>query len=277
MKKSLSLLVLFLMTVLPGRVSAQIVDNIGIYSTAMNKEIKNVIILPGSYSNHPDMNYPVVYLLHGHGNNYVSWSSQIKPDLDKVASQLNLIFVCPDGAESWYWDSPVNPAYQYETYVSKELTNYIDQHYRTVKSREGRAITGYSMGGHGSLWLGFRHPDIYGACGSMSGGVDIRPFPENWNMKKMLGSYAGNPKIWDEHTVINQIPSASQYGPAAIIIDCGTDDFFYQVNLALHEKLLQQKIPHDFISRPGNHSHSYWNNAIDYQLLFFWKFFNKQK
>ena len=159
-------------------------------------------------------------------------------------------------------------------YVSKELINYIDSQYRTYNNRKGRAITGFSMGGHGALWLAFRHPDTYGACGSISGGVDIRPFPENWEMKQLLGPYSENPQRWNEYTVINQLPYNSKSGPLAIIIDCGYYDFFYTVNQKLHEKLRYYNIPHDFLTRPGGHTHEYWNNAIDYQLLFFYKYFH---
>ena len=90
-----------------------------------------------------------------------------------------MIIVCPDGGfGSWYWDSPVDAGSQYETYVSNELVTWIDSKYKTIKTRKGRAITGLSMGGQGALYLAFRHQDIFGAAGSMSGGVDIRPFPE---------------------------------------------------------------------------------------------------
>lgn len=145
-----------------------------------------------------------------------------------------------------------------------------------MKSPKGRAVSGFSMGGHGSLWLGFRHPDVFGACGSMSGGVDIRPFPENWNMKASLGDYADNREIWDSHTVINIVHKLNPKTMPAIIIDCGTSDFFYEVNEALHRKLLYHRIPHDYITRPGGHSHQYWRNAIDYHLVFFLKFFNSK-
>ena len=62
-------------------------------------------------------------------------------------------------------------------YVSSELVKYIDTHYSTIKDRKGRAVTGLSMGGHGGMWLSIRHKDVFGAGGSTSGGVDIRPFP----------------------------------------------------------------------------------------------------
>ena len=130
------------------------------------------------------------------------------------------------------------------------------------------------MGGHGGLWTAIRHKDAFGACGSTSGGVDIRPFPKNWDMAKRLGDYESNKEIWDTHTVINQIDKI-QNGDLAIIFDCGEADFFIQVNKDLHNRLLEKKIDHDFITRPGGHTGEYWNNAIDYQILFFDKFFKK--
>ena len=256
---------------------AQTTDTVQVYSTSMKKEIPNIVILPASYFHHPQTMYPVVYLLHGYGGNFSTWATYTKPDLDQVASRLELIIVCPDGANSWYWDSPADSSYRYETYASKELVHYIDTHYRTIKSRQGRAVTGFSMGGHGGLWLGFRHNDVFGACGSMSGGVDIRPFPSNWEMDKRLGNYDSHKTSWEQHTVINQLPDNLAQKPLAIIIDCGTEDFFYEVNCSLHTKLLQNHIPHDFIIRPGKHNHAYWNNAIDYQLLFFRKAFDSGK
>lgn len=132
------------------------------------------------------------------------------------------------------------------------------------------------MGGHGAMWLSINHPDVFGACGSMSGGVDIRPFPNNWSMKSWLGSYKDNPTVWDEHTVINQL-NKIEPNTLSIIIDCGTGDFFYEVNKQLHEKLTYLNIPHDFITRPGIHDKPYWTNAIKSQLVFFDTYFQKNK
>jgi enterochelin esterase-like enzyme len=75
--------------------------------------------------------------------------------------------------------------------------------------------------------------------------------------------------------VVKQIESLTN-NQLAIIIDCGVDDFFLTVNRALHEKLLQLKINHDYIERPGGHSSAYWSGNIDYQILYFKKFFEKK-
>ncbi len=255
------------------RTFAQSVDTVLVYSPSMDKQIKNVIILPENYGKAADVKYPVLYLLHGYSGNHSNWI-KIKSNLPDLATRYGAIIVCPDGQNSWYWDSPVNPKMRYETYVSSELVKYIDSKYKTRPEPAARAITGLSMGGHGGLWLGIRHQDVFGACGSMSGGVDILPFPENWEMKKHLGDYSENKQIWEDHTVMNQLHKIKA-GKLGIIIDCGTGDFFFGVNKALHEKLLYLNIPHDYIERPGVHNWPYWTNAIEYQLLYFSSFFNK--
>ncbi len=106
----------------------------------------------------------------------------------------------------------------------------------------------------------------------MSGGVDIRPFPKNWDMAKRLGTYAEQPKRWEDHTVINQLHLLTG-GSLALMIDCGTEDFFFAVNEKLHAELTYRNIPHDYITRPGAHNWAYWSNAIGYQLLFMHRFF----
>lgn len=252
-------------------VRASVVDTIQTFSAAMQKNIKSVVITPDNYSSAKEL--PVVYLLHGYSGNHLDWINKAK-DIEKAADQFNIIIVCPDGGfGSWYWDSPVDPTSKYETYVSDELVKSIDAKYKTIKNRKGRAITGLSMGGHGALYLAFRHQDVFSAAGSMSGGVDIRPFPNNWDMAKRLGSYADQPERWEKNTVINMLYLLTP-NSLAIIVDCGTEDFFFKVNQNLHEQLLNPNIPHDYISRPGAHTWPYWTNAVKFQLLFMSNYFN---
>jgi S-formylglutathione hydrolase FrmB len=238
----------------------------------MKKMIKAVVITPDDYSNAKAL--PVVYLLHGYSGNYSDWVTKAK-GFEKAVDLYQIIIVCPDGNNSWYWDSPVDPSFKYETYVSGELVSWIDSHYKTIKDRKGRAITGLSMGGHGALYLAFKHQDVFGAAGSMSGGVDIRPFPNNWEMAARLGSYAEHPENWEKNTVINML-YLLRPNSLALIIDCGTEDFFFKVNENLHQQLLYRNIPHDFITRPGAHNWNYWANAIQYQLLFMNNYFKSQ-
>ncbi len=248
------------------------VDTLNVFSKAMKKEVKTVVILPDAYQN--EQHFPVVYLLHGYGGNYADWVNKAS-HIKALADQYSMIIVCPDGGKgSWYWDSPIDESFQYETFLSKELVEWVDRNYKSNASREGRAITGLSMGGHGALYLAFKHQDIFGAAGSTAGGVDIRPFPLNWDMAKRLGTYAENSTRWEENTVVNMLhlltPKALE-----LVIDCGTSDFFNEVNQELHRKMIFNNIEHTFISQPGAHNWEYWKKSISYQLLFMNSFFEK--
>jgi S-formylglutathione hydrolase FrmB len=261
------ILILFLFPFL--QTNAAVVDTVNTYSASMKKAIKAVVITPDNYANIQAL--PVVYLLHGYSGNYSDWVTKAK-GIEKLVDQYQIIIVCPDGNNSWYWDSPVDASYQYETYVSTELVTWIDSKYKTIKDRKGRGITGLSMGGHGALYLALKHQDVFGAAGSMSGGVDIRPFPNNWEMALRLGRYSDRPENWEKNTVINML-HLLRPNSIALLIDCGTEDFFYKVNENLHQQLLYRNIPHDYITRPGAHNWNYWTNAIQYQLLFMSNYF----
>ena len=250
------------------------VDTVSTYSPSMDKQIKAVVVTPNNYSE-KNAEFPVVYLLHGYSGNYSDWITKV-PEIQEYADKFNLIIVCPDGNfDSWYMDSPEMSEVKYETYVSRELVDWIDVHYNTVKDKKGRAITGLSMGGHGALYLAFKHQDIFGQAGSMSGGVDLRPFPENWGIPKLLGSYAENPERWKNNSVIN-LTHLLTPNSLKIIFACGTSDFFYVVNKKLHEKLLTNNIPHTFISAPGGHTWEFWSSTIKYELQFFHENFLNQ-
>lgn len=250
------------------------VDTVLTRSDVMNKDIKAVVILPDSYKKNAEQKYPVVYLLHGYSGNYAAWLKA--SSLLTAADYFNMIIVSADGGfSSWYWDSPIDKKYQYETYISKELVNWVDARYHTMKTPKARAITGLSMGGYGSLFLAIKHQDVFGAVGSMSGGVDIRPFPNNWDMAKRIGKYNENKQGWDSVTIKNML-HLIEPNKLKIIFDCGKDDFFFQVNESLHQTMLYMNIAHDYTVRPGAHDWAYWQNAIQYQLLFFNQFFNEK-
>lgn len=273
MKYLLKFFTLLLFTVaLQQRGAAAIVDTVDTYSASMKKTIKAVVITPDNYASAQAL--PVVYLLHGYSGNYSDWVVKAK-GFEKAADLYGMIVVCPDGGYgSWYWDSPLDPDFKYETYIAKELVSWIDSRYKTIKDKKGRGITGLSMGGHGALYLALKHPDVFGAAGSMSGGVDIRPFPNNWDMAKRLGTYAEYPESWEKHTVINLLHLVKP-NSLALLIDCGTEDFFYKVNENLHQQLLYRNIPHEYTTRPGAHNWNYWANAIQYQLLFMNNYFRR--
>ncbi|SFW84410.1 alpha/beta hydrolase [Chitinophaga sancti] len=250
------------------------VDTVNTFSASMHKEIRAVVITPSDYSS--SQHYPVLYLLHGYSGNYSDWVIK-DPSLVTLTDQYHMIIVCPDGDfGSWYIDSEVKKGSKYETYVGTELINWIDQHYSTIANRTGRAITGLSMGGHGALFLAFRHPNTFGAAGSMSGGVDLRPFPLNWDLEKLLGKYSESPERWEKNSVINMVNLLTPH-LLELSIDCGAEDFFHNCNDRLHELLLERNIPHDYTVRPGGHTWEYWSNSIQYQALFFHNYFDRKK
>jgi len=246
------------------------VDTVLTHSAAMNRDIKAVVITPDTYERLDSI--PVLYLLHGAGGDYANWITRV-PALKELVDRYQIMVVCPDGAkDSWYWDSPENPAYRYETYVARELTAWIDARYKTRKDRMGRAITGLSMGGHGALYVAIKNQAVFGAAGSTAGGVDIRPFPHNWGIKSHLGPYVENTERWEQHTIMGLLPLLST-GALTLYIDCGIDDFFYPVNEKLHQQLLYYKIPHTYVTGPGKHDWQYWRQSIRGQMQFFHYFF----
>lgn len=263
MKLKLILLLICCQSILA---EASQIDTVMVNSASMNKSIANIVIVPDNYSRHQE-SFPVLYLLHGAGGDHTNWLSKV-PAIQEYADQYDMIIVCPDGdVTSWYFDSPIDKKMRYETYLSKELVESIDNTYNTIAEKSGRAITGLSMGGHGAFYLAFRHQEVWGAAGSMSGGVDIRPFPKNWDLSKRLGDYAIYKENWENNTVINMV-HLLKGDNLKLIFDCGVDDFFFDANKRLHTKLLERNIPHDYTERPGGHSWDYWANSIKYQLLF---------
>lgn len=249
------------------------VDTISVLSTKMKKEIKNVVVLPNDYSK--NKHYPVVYLLHGYSDTYEKWVNTV-PEIKTLATQHQLIIVCPDAARSWYMDSPVKPESQYESYITVDLLQYIDANYSTIPTANARAITGLSMGGHGALYLAIRNTNLFANAGSMSGGVDLRYSTKQWEIDQLLGSYESKPDEWDNRSVVNMVSSLKN-GQLNLIIDCGVNDFFYQINGALHRRLVALNINHDYTERPGAHNWDYWKNAINYQLLYFRRCFDSTK
>ncbi len=244
------------------------VEEISVPSAAMSNQIPAIVILPEHYTP-TNAQLPVTYLLHGYSSSPRITLDLLDAELRRAADSGPMIIVLPDGGyNSWYFDSPVQPRRKYETFMASELVRFIDEHYPTKPTRSARAITGGSMGGHGALFIGLRHKDVFGAAGSLSGGVDFRPFPENWDIKLALGPRGEFPKRWDDHVVVNNLGGLKP-GDLTLYMDIGTKDLFLEVNRALHRRLLEMDIPHVYVERPGQHDNAYWKVAADYQLAFF--------
>jgi len=266
----------FLLLLISSSLFAQKVDTLTVFSNSMQKNIKNVVIVPNKLQDQNKV-FPVLYLLHGAYGKYSDWIKKV-PEIKNYANQYQMIIVCPDGDSfSWYFDSPVDSTYKYETYISKELIFEIDKNYKTMDSPKGRAITGLSMGGHGAFYLAFKHQDLFGATGSMSGGMNYIPFAhkENYELTKRLGDFDTYPENWKNNTIINMTHLVLGKN-LKIYFDCGVDDFLFASNKELHQKMLAQNIPHDYTERPGGHSWNYWSNSLKYHMVFFNTFFESE-
>ncbi len=267
-------LVLIFLSSLICSIGSANIDTVQVYSNAMHKNIKCVVVTPKTHKK-AKTEFPVVYLLHGYSGDYSNWIKKV-PVIDSLANVYQMIIVCPDAAfSSWYFDSPVDTTFRYETFTANELPAYIDANYKTIKNKKGRAITGLSMGGHGGVFLGFRHTDTFGACGSMSGALDVSYITQGYDMKKRLGDTLTNKKYYTELSAVTQLDKYNPKDSLAVIIDCGVQDFIVAMSRAAHEKMLKLKIPHDYTERPGAHDWKYWNTAVRYQLLFFREYFNR--
>ena len=280
--KNSRLVILFILSTACLHSKAARVDSLDIPSAAMNKTYKAAVVLPSTYSNNKK-DYPVLYLLHGGGGRFSDWLSQT-PDkmlVKTLADQYNIIIVMPEGeAFGWYLDSPFDPNSKFETYITKEVIQKIDNTYRTVRSNKGRVITGLSMGGHGAMYLSARHPDLFGAAGTMSGAMDMNYSKYSINddfrkmikerFEKLLGTSDVSNEVFVKNSIITMSETIKKNG-MPVIIDCGVDDFLIEINRELHRRLVYNNTPHDYAERPGAHTWEYWQSSLPYHLLFFSK------
>ena len=130
--------------------------------------------------------------------------------------------------------------------MTKELVPWIDAHYRTYATRTQRAIMGGSMGGHGACWLGFRHKDLFGAVGSIYGGLDLWEFPKQWDIAKRLGPRDEFPERWRTYSAYTE-GAKLKNGDVEFIQMVGTSDFFLKANRKMHEILVSNKVEHTYI------------------------------
>lgn len=246
-------------------------QTIEVHAAKMDRKVTNTIILPEGYRE-SDARYSVLYLLHGFGDNHTRWAAATT--IEELADQYQVIVVCPSVGHSWYFDSPINPKSQYESYIVDDLLPYCDANYRTTADRQHRALSGLSMGGHGSMYLAIRHRDLFSIAVPLSGGLDIRPFPDKWNIKKYLGDMNEYPENWDANTVV-ELAKDLKDGELAISVDCGSGDFFVEVNRAFKAVLESKGVAFEYQEHPGGHSWDYWSAAIIRQMPFIVEHFGK--
>ncbi len=244
-----------------------------IASPSMNRYLPLAVILPEHYESAPSRRYPVIYLLHGYGGDYMQWLKIA--DLPALASSYETLLVCPDGGkDSWYIDSPVDSTVRYETHLLREVIPHIDSTYRTLGAA-GRAIVGLSMGGHGALRFLSLYPDSFVAASSMSGILDLRVFPNSWNLAGRLGELERAPQRWRRNS--NVILVRRLHGKnKPILVDCGTDDFALAVNRAYRDSAAVHGVAIQYEEYPGSHNREYWASRIEAHIQFLLQAIQKQ-
>jgi len=225
-------------------VCASVVSNVTVRSVAMQKDVPVALILPDTYAAGSER-LPVVFVLHGAGGSSAKKSKDAT--LARLADAYGVIAVCPDGGKtSWWLDSPIDPQYQYETFVVREVLPYVDANFRTLADRKHRAIMGGSMGGHGACYLGMRHKDLFGAIGNIYGGVDLVPWSDRWDIEKRLGPRDEFPERWEAHSVVH-VAKSLKNGEVELVSVVGTEDFFLGCNRQLHELLSLNGVAHTYV------------------------------
>ena len=143
------------------------------FSPAVDRTMKYNILLPRGYEA-SSQRYPVLYLLHGLTQNYTAWGlANGSPFYAGLYDDL--IVVMPDVGNSWYvnWaDNEGGQQNNWEDHIIQDVVSHVDWNFRTIARREGRAITGLSMGGYGAITLGLRHPEMFISIGSTSGALE---------------------------------------------------------------------------------------------------------
>ena len=274
--KNLFLLLLLFPSIL---VAQGRVDTIAVYSPSMKKTLKAAISFPSGYEN-GEGRYPVVYLLHGGSGAFSDWHQKVteKGIVNQMAEEHKVLIVTPGvGPASYYYDSPLLDTVRYETYMIQELIPFIDKNYRTLAQKESRAITGLSMGGHGAITLAAKHPTLFIAAGSMSGvmnidtdlwkvGEDFRSLRKKGQIE-MLGPINYQGPLFNPYTAVGLVDQLKNQ-KVSLIIDCGVDDFLIETNRQMHSLLMEKKVAHEYIERPGAHTWNYWTEALPVQFFF---------
>ncbi|WP_256761520.1 PQQ-binding-like beta-propeller repeat protein [Cohnella sp. WQ 127256] len=256
--------------------SSQIVQA-NVYSTALDREMDLSIYLPPGYS--PDTHYPVLYLLYGYGGTPDSWFSYLK--INQVADRLlqenkidPLIIVAPDYRNSFGVNSKVGEGKDpgsvdigsYEDYLVQDVISYVDGHYSTQASKEGRYIGGISMGGYAALFLGFSHTELFSKVGAHSAAIwnytpsDMYTDQRDWLYANETLRQARDPFKLAEHKKLD----ATQ-----VYLDAGNSDGLAEKDYDLYELLRAKNIDAQWVPNPGGHDSAYWSGQMENYFLFY--------
>jgi S-formylglutathione hydrolase FrmB len=249
------------------------VEAVKFESKLVGKPLPYNVVLPPLYDAPESraLRYPVIYLLHGLGGGAGDWVSH-RARLAAHAAAYRFIIVTPEGEDGWYTDSATAASGKFETYILAELIPDVERRYRTLATRDARAVAGLSMGGYGALKFGVKHPQTFAFAASLSGAFGAPSWDANdpGLLPFVKPSIAHTYGAMDTPTrpandlfkLFADLPPERFPALPFIYFDCGTEDFLIGSNRALSELLLRRKIPHEYRQLPGAHTWPYWDAQV---------------
>ncbi len=237
-------------------------------SDSLARSMRYRIFLPTGYSESTG-NYPVLYLLHGWHGDHTNWSTLTK--LTDYAKDLPIIIVMPDAGDSWYVDSATVAQDKYERYIVHDLIDEIDQHWRTLRSAQRRAIAGLSMGGYAAVKFTLKYPETFGLAASVSGAfnaalpelaearADLRP-----SLLQAFGPATPKTRALRAQNDVYELAAHADPRPVPYLyIDCGNQDVtFLDPNRKFVSILSQKHFQYEYHEYPGAHTWQYWDERL---------------
>lgn len=246
-------------------------------SKSLGAPITYVAYLPADYET-GKASYPVIYALHGMFENSAFWERRgLAPqydDLVKSGVAPNAIVVTVDGGNNLFVNSSRG---KYQDMVTKDLVEHIDQTYRTIAKREGRALLGVSMGGYGALNIAFSRPEVFIAVATHSAMLlteipTIEAGARGGQMRAFTGVFGEpvDPAVWKADDPLELAKTVDAKNAPALYFDCGGQDRYglFKGNEALHTILDGRKIANDFSISPGDHGYEFVKSVFPKSLAF---------
>jgi enterochelin esterase-like enzyme len=288
MKKTLILLFSFLLSISAGFAASglRIMESLVMHSSILKQDVHFSVCLPANYYQ-AKRSFPVVYLLHGLGDDETSWLEygQISQYADKLVEDGDadpMIFIMPEAFRTYYVND-YKSTFMYQDMFVNELVPHIDSIFSTIADRQHRALMGYSMGGFGALILHLKHPDIFGTAVPLSISVrtdeqymteDASGWDDQWGRLFGEPGLTGKDRITEYYKQnspfhVLSLMSAGDIQKLNIYIDNGDkEQTLCRSNEELHILMRDLNIPHEFRVRDGGHSFQYWCSALPNALKF---------
>jgi enterochelin esterase-like enzyme len=221
----------------------------------------SVYFPPGYFSS--DDQYPALYLLHGSTGDHTIYPRVIgvKKIADKAIRSGNavpMLIVMPKSRGGMYGNA-LSGNYAYEDYFFNELIPLIENNYRVLKNKEGRAVAGHSLGGNGAIRYALTHPTLFSSCSIMGAAIDMQELD---GTTSSLGEKDSIPDLLRRAASHEEQPSFV----VRFYVDCGKEDGLLGVNEQLHIQMDELDIAHEFYKRDGGHTWDYWRQALPFVL-----------